>query len=98
MRDTARGRDDVRRPGVEPGRWTRLGGAGELAYNIEPGSPILPTRENAREGAQVDPAQRQSRTKGRSPRAIRPAGDVPPPTSADGTVLVEVAQPGIESP
>jgi predicted AlkP superfamily pyrophosphatase or phosphodiesterase len=45
--------------------------AGELAYNIEdPESPILPTRDNAREGAQVDPAQKRSRTKGRSPRAI----------------------------
>jgi len=45
--------------------------AGELAYNIEdPEHPILPTREDMAEGAQVDPAQKQSRTKGRSPRAI----------------------------
>ncbi len=45
--------------------------AGELAYNIEdPDSPILPTREDASEGAQVDPAQKRSRTKGRSPRAL----------------------------
>ena len=45
--------------------------AGELAYNIEdPQSPILPTRSQVREGAQVDPAQQRSRTKGRSPRAM----------------------------
>ena len=45
--------------------------ARELAYNIEdPESPILLTREEEREGAQVDPAQKQSRTKGRSPRAL----------------------------
>jgi predicted AlkP superfamily pyrophosphatase or phosphodiesterase len=45
--------------------------AGELAYNIEdPESPILPTREDMAKGAQVDPAQKRSRTKGRSPRAI----------------------------
>lgn len=45
--------------------------AGELAYNIEdPASPILPTRGEAIEGVQVDPAQKRSRTKGRSPRAI----------------------------
>jgi predicted AlkP superfamily pyrophosphatase or phosphodiesterase len=45
--------------------------AGELAYNIEdPESPLLPTRRQEVEGAQVDPAQKKSRTKGRSPRAI----------------------------
>ena len=44
---------------------------GEIAYNIEdPAAPILPSRENIVEGAQVDPAQKASRTKGRSPKAI----------------------------
>ncbi len=33
--------------------------SGELAYNIEDSDhPLLPTRENARAGAQVDPAQK----------------------------------------
>jgi predicted AlkP superfamily pyrophosphatase or phosphodiesterase len=51
----------------------------ELAYNIEdPDSPILPTREGITEGAQVDPAQKKSRTQGRSPRAIAA------PTLGDG--------------
>jgi predicted AlkP superfamily pyrophosphatase or phosphodiesterase len=45
--------------------------AGELAYNIEdPDSPIIPTRENASKGAQVDPAQKKSRTQGRSPAVL----------------------------
>ena len=45
--------------------------AGELAYNIEdPDSPLLPTREAEAEGEQVDPAQKQSRTQGRSPRVL----------------------------
>jgi predicted AlkP superfamily pyrophosphatase or phosphodiesterase len=45
--------------------------AGELAYNIEdPDSPIIPTRENESKGEQVDPAQKKSRTQGRSPAAI----------------------------
>ena len=45
--------------------------AGELAYNIEdPNSPILPTRSHKVEGEQVDPAQKKSRTQGRSPRVI----------------------------
>ncbi|MBW2542081.1 MAG: alkaline phosphatase family protein [Deltaproteobacteria bacterium] len=45
--------------------------AGELAYNIEdPEHPILPSREVAMEGAQLDPSQKQSRTKGRSPRSL----------------------------
>ena len=45
--------------------------AGELAYNIEdPDSPILPTRENESTGEQVDPAQKKSRTQGRSPDVI----------------------------
>ncbi len=45
--------------------------AGELAYNIEdPDSPLLRTRERQAQGAQVDPAQQQSRTRGRSPRAL----------------------------
>ena len=43
----------------------------ELAYNIEdPDHPLLPTRASTVEGAQVDPAQKRSRTKGRSPRAL----------------------------
>jgi predicted AlkP superfamily pyrophosphatase or phosphodiesterase len=45
--------------------------AGELAYNIEdPESPIIPTRETETKGEQVDPAQKLSRTQGRSPVAI----------------------------
>jgi predicted AlkP superfamily pyrophosphatase or phosphodiesterase len=45
--------------------------AGELAYNIEdPDSPLLPSRVDAAEGAQVDPAQKRSRTQGRSPRVL----------------------------
>ena len=45
--------------------------AGELAYNIEdPDSPIIATRENEIKGEQVDPAQKKSRTQGRSPAAI----------------------------
>ena len=45
--------------------------SGELAYNIEdPQHPLLPTRENARVGVQVDPAQKQARTNGRSPNAM----------------------------
>ncbi|MEE9596979.1 MAG: alkaline phosphatase family protein [Acidiferrobacterales bacterium] len=44
---------------------------GELGYNIEdPKHPLLPTRKNALEGEQVDPAQKLSRTKGRSPTSI----------------------------
>jgi predicted AlkP superfamily pyrophosphatase or phosphodiesterase len=42
--------------------------AGELAYNIEdPDHPIIATRENETKGEQVDPAQKKSRTQGRSP-------------------------------
>lgn len=53
--------------------------AGELAYNIEdPDSPILSMREGAAQGAQVDPAQKKSRTQGRSPRVIAA------PTLSDG--------------
>ncbi len=45
--------------------------SGEIGYNIEdPNAPILPSREIIVEGAQVDPSQKASRTKGRSPRAI----------------------------
>jgi len=45
--------------------------AGELAYNIEdPDSPIIPTREKETEGAQIDPAQKKSRTQGRSPKVL----------------------------
>ncbi len=44
---------------------------GEIGYNIEdPDAPILPSRETITEGSQLDPAQKASRTKGRSPRAI----------------------------
>ena len=45
--------------------------AGELAYNIEdPDHPIIPTRKNESKGAQVDPAQKKSRTLGRSPAVL----------------------------
>jgi predicted AlkP superfamily pyrophosphatase or phosphodiesterase len=45
--------------------------AGELAYNIEdPDHPLLPTRENETQGEQVDPAQKKSRTQGRSPAVL----------------------------
>ena len=45
--------------------------AGELAYNIEdPDHPIIPSRENESKGEQVDPAQKKSRTQGRSPAVI----------------------------
>jgi len=45
--------------------------SGELAYNIEdPDSPILPVREGQQSGDQVDPAQKLSRTQGRSPEAL----------------------------
>jgi predicted AlkP superfamily pyrophosphatase or phosphodiesterase len=45
--------------------------SGELAYNIEdPAHSILPTREHAATGAQVDPSQLAARTKGRSPVSI----------------------------
>jgi Type I phosphodiesterase / nucleotide pyrophosphatase len=53
--------------------------AGELAYNIEdPDHPILATREIEPRGAQVDPAQKKSRTAGRSPAVILA------PTFSDG--------------
>ena len=43
----------------------------ELSYNIEDQeAPILPTRDKEVKGEQVDPAQKLSRAKGRSPRAI----------------------------
>jgi predicted AlkP superfamily pyrophosphatase or phosphodiesterase len=45
--------------------------AGELAYNIEdPEHPLLPTREEDVKGEQLDPAQKLSRTQGRSPAVI----------------------------
>jgi predicted AlkP superfamily pyrophosphatase or phosphodiesterase len=45
--------------------------AGELSYNIEdPDSPILPVRDAMQSGDQVDPAQKLSRTPGRSPQAL----------------------------
>ena len=45
--------------------------SGELGYNIEdPEAPLLPTRDNAMQAAQVDPAQKRARSNGRSPRAI----------------------------
>ncbi|MHC4693129.1 MAG: alkaline phosphatase family protein [Planctomycetota bacterium] len=44
---------------------------GELSYNIEDAkSSLLPTRETDSKGAQVDPAQKLSRTQGRSPSVI----------------------------
>ncbi len=44
---------------------------GALSYNIEdPQHPLLPTREGKVQGEQVDPAQKLSRTQGRSPVAI----------------------------
>jgi hypothetical protein len=44
---------------------------GELSYNIEDADHlIIPTRKSDEKGAQVDPAQKLSRTGGRSPRAI----------------------------
>ena len=60
--------------GAHPARHGMIGNvwydreSGELAYNIEDADhPLLPTRDDAREGAQVDPAQKRARTKGRSP-------------------------------
>jgi len=45
--------------------------AGELAYNIEdPNSPLIPTRKDIVTGEQLDPSQKLSRTRGRSPDAI----------------------------
>ncbi|WP_420415365.1 alkaline phosphatase family protein [Roseibium sp.] len=45
--------------------------SGELAYNIEdPDHEVLPTRKEEREGAQVDPAQKRSRSSGRSPVSL----------------------------
>ena len=45
--------------------------AGELSYNIEdPKHPIIPTRDSGMKGTQVDPAQKLSRTQGRSPSVI----------------------------
>ncbi|MHA1164647.1 MAG: alkaline phosphatase family protein, partial [Alphaproteobacteria bacterium] len=43
----------------------------ELSYNIEdPDHPLLPSREENVEAAQLDPSQKASRTKGRSPASI----------------------------
>lgn len=43
----------------------------ELSYNIEdPQYPLLPSREKTIKGEQVDPAQKRSRTQGRSPTSI----------------------------
>jgi len=45
--------------------------AGELSYNIEdPDHPLLPSREKTVKGEQLDPAQKLSRTQGRSPVSI----------------------------
>ena len=45
--------------------------AGELSYNIEDAeAPLLASRKQSSTGDQVDPSQKISRTKGRSPRAI----------------------------
>ena len=44
---------------------------GELSYNIEdPDSPLLPSRGEKADAAQLDPSQKVSRTKGRSPVSI----------------------------
>ena len=44
---------------------------GELAYNIEDADfPLLPSREQAKVGEQVDAAQKLARSQGRSPRAL----------------------------
>ncbi len=44
---------------------------GKLSYNIEdPNSPLLPSRKEKVEASQLDPAQKISRTKGRSPVSI----------------------------
>ena len=45
--------------------------SGELGYNIEdPAHPLLPTRDYTKASTQLDPAQKASRTDGRSPNAI----------------------------
>jgi hypothetical protein len=45
--------------------------SGELGYNIEDvDAPLIPTRKEELEGAQVDPAQKRARSSGRSPRGI----------------------------
>ncbi|MEP4149130.1 MAG: alkaline phosphatase family protein [Halioglobus sp.] len=45
--------------------------SGELGYNIEdPEAPLLATRKDVNKGAQIDPAQKRARSKGRSPRGI----------------------------
>jgi predicted AlkP superfamily pyrophosphatase or phosphodiesterase len=45
--------------------------SGELGYNIEDAAaPLIATRANSAEGAQVDPAQKRARSSGRSPRGI----------------------------
>jgi predicted AlkP superfamily pyrophosphatase or phosphodiesterase len=45
--------------------------SGELGYNIEDASaPLLATREQSRQGAQVDPSQLRARSDGRSPLGI----------------------------
>ncbi|MEH6586248.1 MAG: alkaline phosphatase family protein [Halioglobus sp.] len=63
--------------GAQPARHGLIGNVwydnqtGELAYNIEDSRyPLLDTRAEMREGAQVDPAQKQARTDGRSPTAM----------------------------
>jgi len=46
-------------------------GTGELGYNIEdPDAPLIPTRVEAVDGAQVDPAQKRARSPGRSPKGL----------------------------
>jgi predicted AlkP superfamily pyrophosphatase or phosphodiesterase len=63
--------------GASPSRHGMIGNVwfdretGELAYNIEdPASPLLATREQELNQTQIDPAQKQARTNGRSPRAL----------------------------
>lgn len=63
--------------GAHPSRHGMVGNvwydreSGELAYNIEdPHHALLPTRDKVAAGVQVDPAQKHSRTSGRSPVSI----------------------------
>jgi hypothetical protein len=45
--------------------------SGELGYNIEDAdAPLIPTRKDSAEGAQVDPAHKRARSSGRSPKGI----------------------------
>ena len=62
---------------------------GELAYNIEDADhPLLPTRETAVQGAQVDPAQKLSRSQGRSPSVILAAFFILSGTAVSASALI----------